>query len=1174
MSGTRQHTPDARRIEGVFVLGMYDSGGDLVQAVLARMGLRPLDVPADHRADPLVAFNDRLLEAAGGSRDRLPEIAPGEVARILGRFTDEATTLVRALGEGSGSPGDSGPWVWADPANSFLIPFWAHALAVPVAVVLVHRQPEGVVSSRVPLEQSAAQVLDRWDRHNRAALVQCSEHPSLVLSYEALVSRPKETVFELGEFVERCGFSIAPDAGGAIELVDGLSKGYATPAGEPAGADSAMNAQYRVLADVLGQLDGIHIDDHAGSDDPGALLEAVSSFYGEDYYGTSYDQSGVPYRRGEQLWEDLFDRLAASIVESLRPRTVLDMGCATGMLVEALRDRGVDARGIDVSAWAIGQVPAGLRPFCRIGSITDELDGDYDLITCLEVLEHLPPSLASDAVANLCRHSDAILFSSTPDDFDEPTHLNVESGGYWARLFFRNGFRRDFDFDASFLAPHAVLFQRNDADVDVDTLIDDYERGIWNVTSRMGADLQEVVAAVGRLTGQNNELVPLARETEHLREALGDLERRSSAEAQAAFEMVRQHEVSERHMAELLLLRDAEIDAIHRTKVFRYTAMLRKAYGRVRRTRQPAQLSAPSSLRAYPFDDTYAGWAEEFDTLDDATRAAIRERVAGLEHQPVITIIMPVYNSPLHLLRAAIDSVRAQLYANWELCIADDCSSDPNVAAIVADYAATDARIKVTTRDTNGHISVASNSALSMATGDWVGCLDHDDILAEHALALVALAIAEHPEAGIVYSDEDKLDDAGVRHGPYFKPDFDPLLLLGQNYLSHLCLFRRDLVTEAGGYREGYEGSQDWDLTLRVCELVSPRQVVHIPHVLYHWRVHAGSTASGLAAKPYAVDAGRRAVVDHLTRTGRSARVSPARIGSSGFNRVTWADPETAPLVTVIIPTRDGGPVLRRCVDSVMAMTTYTNVEIVVVDNASRGVDTLQYLRAHQGRVTVIRDERPFNFSAMNNKAVRRTSGELICLLNDDTEVIAEDWLTEMVGHVLQPRVGAVGAKLYYEDGRVQHGGIILGIHGVAANAYRYSGRLSPGYGGRLQLAQHMSAVSAACMVVRREAWDQVRGLDEQNLPGAFHDVDFCLRLRQSGWGVVWSPYAELFHYRPIGRGPDDGRRRDEESTPEFTYMQNRWGPEVLLCDPYYNPNLSLDADDFSLARPPRASYR
>jgi glycosyltransferase involved in cell wall biosynthesis len=539
-----------------------------------------------------------------------------------------------------------------------------------------------------------------------------------------------------------------------------------------------------------------------------------------------------------------------------------------------------------------------------------------------------------------------------------------------------------------------------------------------------------------------------------------------------------------------------------------------------------------------------------------------------------MSVIMPVYNPPPDLLRAAIDSVRVQLYTNWELCIADDCSSDDGVTEILNEYATMDARIKVTRRETNGHISAASNTALSMATGEWTGCLDHDDILAEHALALVAAAINDHPEVGIVYSDEDKLDGAGIRHGPYFKPDFDPLLLLGQNYLSHLCLFRRDLVTEAGGYRVGYEGSQDWDLTLRVSELVTTEQVVHIPHVLYHWRVHAGSTASGLAAKPYAVDAGRRAVIDHLARTGRSGRVTPARIGSSGFNRVSWAVPEVEPLVSIIIPTRDGGDALKRCIESVLAMTTYGNFEVVVVDNGSRSLSTLEYLRATHGRVTVLRDERPFNFSALDNLALRRTSSEIVCLLNDATEVISEDWLTEMVGHVLQPGVGAVGAKLYYPDGRIEHGGIVLGMHGVAAHSYRFSGRLSPGYCGRLQLAQYMSAVTAACMVVRREAWDQVGGLDEQHLPGTFNDVDLCLRMRDRGWGVVWSPYAELFHHKPIRREAGDTGPRGGESAGEVVYMQNRWGPEVLCHDPYYNPNLSLDAEDFSLARPPRASYR
>jgi GT2 family glycosyltransferase len=658
----------------------------------------------------------------------------------------------------------------------------------------------------------------------------------------------------------------------------------------------------------------------------------------------------------------------------------------------------------------------------------------------------------------------------------------------------------------------------------------------------------------------------LVREAERLRNALSNLERRRAAESLASFETVRQYEAAQRQLAALVDARDRELEALRGTKIFRYTKSLRRIYGWFRPP-SPEAVSEP----AHPPDGTYELWVEQFDCLDDAMRAAIRDRVVGLSYQPTITVIMPVFNPPPDLLRAAIDSVRAQLYTNWELCIADDCSPDVHVAETLGGYAALDPRIKVARRNENGHISAACNTALSLATGDWVVCLDHDDILAEHALALAVTALADHPDAGIVYSDEDKLDGGGTRHEPYFKPEFDPLLLIGQNFLNHLCMLRRELVTAVGGYREGYEGSQDWDLALRVSELLSPERVVHVPHVLYHWRAHGASTASALSAKPYAVEAGRRAVMDHLARTGRSGSVT--RIPRSGHNRVTWDLPEPAPKVSVVIPTRDGS-LLERCVESVLAFTTYPNFELVVVDNSSRTLPTLAYLRSNDDRVRVIRDERQFNYSAINNHAVEQTEGDVICLLNDDTEVIGGDWLTELVSHLLQPGVGAVGAKLYYDDGRIQHAGVVLGIHGVAGHSHRFFDRLSAGYFGRLQLAQNMSAVTAACMVVRREAWDQVGGLDEENLAIAFNDVDFCLRLRDAGWRVVWSPYAELIHHESVSRGPDVVGPRVPEFVREFDYIQRRWGPLILRNDPYYNPNLSLSAEDFSLAWPPRVSYR
>ena len=613
--------------------------------------------------------------------------------------------------------------------------------------------------------------------------------------------------------------------------------------------------------------------------------------------------------------------------------------------------------------------------------------------------------------------------------------------------------------------------------------------------------------------------------------------------------------------------RSAELEAIYGTKTFRYTAILRRIYGFARRSTRDTRVQESPPVAE---DKSYSRWIEMFDTIDDTTRATIRRRLDQLPEHPLVSILFPVYNTPAHYLTAAIESVIGQIYPNWELCIANDGSTEPHVSKILADYADRDSRIKVIFRSENGHISAASNTALESATGTWIVPLDHDDLLTEHALALGMLAGHEHPDAGAMYSDEDKIDDHGRRQLPYFKPDFDPLLLLGQNYLTHLLFLRRALVVAVGGYRLGLEGSQDWDLILRVTERLDPAHIVHIPHVLYHWRIHDGSTASVVSAKPYAQDAGQRAVTDHLARLGLEADVS--RIMWSGHNRIKWALPVAPPLVSIIIPTRDGA-LLSRCVDSVLAFTTYPHFEIVVLDNGSQKLTTLNYLRENEQHLTVIRDDRPFNFSALNNAAVKDTSGSVVCLLNDDTEVIAEGWLDEMVGHLLMPGVGAVGAKLLYSDGRIQHGGVIVGIGDVAGHAHRMSDRLAPGYCGRLLVAQNFSAVTGACMVVRRQAWDEVGGLDEQHLAVAFNDVDFGLRLRQAGWRVVWTPHASLYHHESVSRGTDTAASRTVGYGKEVGYMQSHWG-ETLRSDPAYNPNLTAVTEDFSLAWPPRVSYR
>jgi GT2 family glycosyltransferase len=480
--------------------------------------------------------------------------------------------------------------------------------------------------------------------------------------------------------------------------------------------------------------------------------------------------------------------------------------------------------------------------------------------------------------------------------------------------------------------------------------------------------------------------------------------------------------------------------------------------------------------------------------------------------------------------------------------------------------AESDSRIKFIRREENGHISAASNTALSMATGSWVACLDHDDRLADSALAHFALAIVESPAAGLIYSDEDKISQAGSRQDPFFKPEFDPLLLLGQNFLCHLSMYKKDLIDQIGGFREGYEGSQDWDLALRVTANLPTNQIRHIPRILYHWRIHPGSTAQSLTSKSYAANAGERAVRDHVE--SRHAQCDVISLPASGWNRVRWHLPSALPLVSIVIPTRDG-KLLSRCIESIRNRSTYGNYEIIVVDNGSLSRDTLEYLRANDSSITVIRDESTFNYPDINNRAVERSHGEVICLLNDDTEVLGGDWLEELVGQLLQPSIGVVGAKLYYSNGQVQHAGVILGIGGVAGHAYRMSDRLSTGDHGRMQLPHQLSAVTAACMVVRREAWVQVGGMDAKNLPVAFNDIDFCLRLREAGWSIAWTPFAELIHHESISRGLDTEGERAVRFAGETHYMKQRWG-SALRNDPFYNPNLTMTNERFELAWPPR----
>jgi len=568
-------------------------------------------------------------------------------------------------------------------------------------------------------------------------------------------------------------------------------------------------------------------------------------------------------------------------------------------------------------------------------------------------------------------------------------------------------------------------------------------------------------------------------------------------------------------------------------------------------------------------DLSYSAWTKRFDTVGPRERVVIRRGLRSLRRHPLISVILPVYNPDLGFLEGAIQSVRNQLYENWELCIADDASSDPAPADFLRETAESDSRIKIILREGNGHIAACSNSALALASGEWIALLDHDDLLPEHALAFVAAVINRCPEAGLIYSDEDKIDERGERCRPFFKPDFNPELLLGQNCIVHLGVYRHSLVREIGGFREGFEGSQDYDLTLRCVEKLCPEQVVHIPRVLYHWRMSGTSVAQDPSAKPYAPEAARRAVKDFLERKKISAQIVPAP-QNPVWQRVVYDLPEPAPLASVIIPTRDQLELLCKCVSSVEQLSDYSALEIIIVDNDSAAPATQEYLESLSGdpKKRVVKVAGDFNFSRLVNAGALEARGEILVLLNNDIEVTEAGWLREMVSQAMRPEVGGVGARLWLPDGRLQHAGVITGVAGIATHAfYRFPPDPIAQLNRNFVLAQNFSAVTAACMVLRKAVFERVNGFDER-LPANFNDVDFCLRLRERGFQIVWTPFANLLHRESSTRGFGT-LANNKDIQREIEWMIARWG-DRLLRDPFYSPNLTATLPGFELAFPPR----
>jgi O-antigen biosynthesis protein len=570
-----------------------------------------------------------------------------------------------------------------------------------------------------------------------------------------------------------------------------------------------------------------------------------------------------------------------------------------------------------------------------------------------------------------------------------------------------------------------------------------------------------------------------------------------------------------------------------------------------------------------PLTKSYAEWIRIYDTLGVDSRQAILKRISMLAYRPLISIVVPLFNTPEPWLRRCIESVREQLYQNWQLCLVDDGSTLLHVASICQEFAALDSRIHFVRRKENGHIAVATNAALKIAEGEFVAFLDHDDELAEHALYMVAEALEENPALDMIFSDEDKINEQGTRYDPWFKSDWNYDLMLSQNVVVHLAVYRRRILEEIGGCREGFDGSQDYDLTLRFIEHTSPDRIRHLPYILYHWRAIPGSVALAPNQKEYAYEAAARAVQDHLNRTETGAVVERER--HPGYYRIHWPLPAILPKVTIIIPTKDRVDLLMESVQSILNKTHYPNFDILIVNNQSLKPKTKDYLSkvAQNPKISVLDYDQPYRYAALNNWAVQQLDTPLLAFVNNDIEVVSPNWLSEMVSHALRRNVGAVGAKLYYPNGTIQHAGIVAGIGGLAGHPHQGLERGHPGYFGRAVVAQQFSAVTAACMVMRRNVFLELDGFDDKAFAIAFNDVDLGLRLNRAGYSVVWTPYAELIHHESASLGPPDSPERKTQFERECRMLRLRWTGGAYT-DPFYNPNLTIEGGDFSLAFPPR----
>lgn len=555
-----------------------------------------------------------------------------------------------------------------------------------------------------------------------------------------------------------------------------------------------------------------------------------------------------------------------------------------------------------------------------------------------------------------------------------------------------------------------------------------------------------------------------------------------------------------------------------------------------------------------PYEPWYEAYVPDEETLN-------RQRKRKFLNAPLISVVVPAYHTPPLFLRQMLDSLIAQTYGGWELCIANGSPDDKEMEAVLEEYEKRDSRIRHENLKENLGIAENTNAAFRMAKGEFIGLLDHDDLLAPNALYEIVLALEKNPEADVVYTDEDKVTtDLKEHFQPHLKPDFNLDLLRSNNYICHFFTVRREIVEQVGGFRKEFDGAQDYDFIFRCTE--EARKILHIPEILYHWRTHKESTADNPASKMYAFEAGKRAIEAHLKRTGTDGEVS--HTPDLGFYRVKYPV-KGEPLISIIIPNKDEKESLEACLKSIWEKTTYKNYEIIVVENNSTSDEIFQYYKEiSQKGVRLLRWKKEFNYSAINNFGAAHAKGEFLLFLNNDVTVITPDWLTELAGLCQRKEVGAAGVKLLYPDNTIQHAGCVIGIGGIAGHMFVDMPANRTGYLHKASLLQDMSAVTAACMIMKKQVFDQVGGFTEE-LAVAFNDVDLCLKINKAGSLVVYDPYVQLYHMESKTRGAEDSKEKVRRFQTEIEYMRCHWLDILKNGDPYYNKNLSLTKWNYSL---------